>query len=115
MRIVTFVDDKIMTNIKELYKDSDKTISKIIAELVDIGYRVKQHQQTQLPNQKDNKIEENDPLIFKHSEYLLRIMAVVADIYRCTRNEKSKYKETIADDALNTIVINTQKFINKKA
>lgn len=41
-------------------------------------------------------------------------MAIVADIYRCVRNDKSKYSEESVDDVLTTIASNTQNFINRK-
>ncbi|EKE01243.1 MAG: hypothetical protein ACD_21C00187G0005 [uncultured bacterium] len=110
-RVVAFLDDGVIKNLKELYKNSDKSLSKIISELVDIGYRVKQHHEVQKVDlQEEKKAELTD----KHTEYLLRTMAVVADTYRCVRNEKSKYKEEDIDNVLDTIISNTQSYINGK-
>jgi len=108
-RVVSFLNDEIMKNIKELYKDSDKSLSRIISELVDIGYKVKQHHETQ---QTDPIEKRKAELKDKHTEYLLRIMAVTTDIYRCIRNEKSKYNEELIDEVLDTIVTNARIFIN---
>ncbi|CAL7959126.1 conserved hypothetical protein [Gammaproteobacteria bacterium] len=108
-RTVVFLDDNVIKNLKELYKDSNKTLSKIIAELVDIGYKVKQHHEVQKLNPQAEKKAE---LIDKHTEYLLRTMTIAADTYRCVRNEKSKYKEENADSALSIIAANIQSYIN---
>ena len=110
-RVVAFLDDGVIKNLKESYKESNKTLSKIVSELVDIGYRVKQHHETQKLNPQEEK---KAKLIDKHTEYLLRIMAINADIYRCVRNEKSKYKEDNIDNVLSIIATNTQSFINGK-
>ena len=106
-RITVFLDDNVVENLKELYKDSSKSLSKIVAELVDIGYRVKQHHQK--ANLQEIKKAE---LVDKHTEYLLRTMSIAADIYRCIRNDKSKYKEANAENALNAITSNAQCYIN---
>ncbi|CAL7962357.1 conserved hypothetical protein [Gammaproteobacteria bacterium] len=108
-RVVAFLDDDVIKNLKELYKDSDKTLSKIIVDLVDIGYRVKRHHEEQKTNPQEAKKAE---LVDKHTEYLMRTMAVVADIYRCVRNEGSKYKEKDVEQALNVIASNIQGYID---
>ena len=110
-RTVVFLDDGVIKNLKELYKDTDKTLSKIISELVDIGYRVRQHHEEQKLNPQEEKKAE---LVDKHTEYLLRIMAIATDVYRCVRNEKSKYKEDNVNSVLDVIATNTQSFINGK-
>jgi len=109
-RVVSFLNDEVINNLKELYKDSDKSLSRIISELVDIGYRVKQHQESHSDQQEDKKAK----LVDKHTEYLLKIMAITTDVYRCVRNEKSKYGEDSVDRVLTTINNNTQNFINRK-
>lgn len=110
-RIVSYLDDAFLKNIHELYKGSDKPISHMVSELIDIGYRVKQHHELHSDQQEEGKKAE---LVDKHTEYLLKIMYIVADVYRCVRNEKSKYTEESIDDALTTIAAKTQNFINRK-
>jgi len=83
-------------------------IAKHLVQLIEIGYKVKQHQETQNPQPLDKK---KPALADKHTEYLLRIMAITSDIYRCVRNENSKYKEKNVDQALERITLNTQKYI----
>lgn len=110
-RVVSYLEDDIVKGLKELYKNSDKSMSKIISEIIDIGYKVKLHHKE---NQSNPQIEKRAELKEKHTVYLLRIMAIAADIYRCVRNDKSKYDEENVDDVLTTIASNTQNFINRK-
>ncbi len=105
--IVPYVDDEVLKTLRELYVSTDKPLSHIIS---DIGYRVKQHHDTHSNQQEDKKAE----LVDKHAEYLLKIMAINTDAYRCVRNEKSKYKENTIDEVLPTISSNAQNFINRK-
>jgi hypothetical protein len=109
-RIVSYLEDDIVYNIKKLYKDSDISISKMTSELIDIGYKVKLHHELHSGSQEENKAA----LVDKHTEYLLKIMAIVNDIYRCVRNEKSKYAEGTVDEVLATIHTRAQVFINKE-
>lgn len=109
-KVSSFLNNAVIKNLKELSNNSDKSLSKIIAELIDIGYKVKLYHENQQPDQQADK----SLLPNKHTEYLLRIMAVAADIYRCVRNEKSKYDTDNVDDALVTIATNAQNFINRE-
>ena len=105
-KVATFLGEDIIKNLKEL--EPNKALSKVISEVIDIGYRVKLHQKNLTAEEKGKAI-----LTDKHTDYLLRILATTADIYRCIRNNKSKYSEETADDALGRICTNTQNFINK--
>jgi len=109
-RVASYLDDEVLKNLQELYKNSDRSISQIISELIDIGYRVKQHHEAHSDQQEDKKSE----LVDKHTEYLLKIMAITTDVYRCVRNEKSKYAEETIESVLATITTNSQNFINRK-
>ena len=109
-RIVSYLDDELLKSLNELCENSERPLSHIISELVDIGYRVKQHHDIDSNQQKDKKSD----LVDKHTEYLLKIMAITIDSYRCVRNEKSKYTEETTEDVLAKISTNTQNFINKK-
>lgn len=109
-RIVSYLEDEVIDNMKKLYKDSNISISKMASELMDIGYKVKLHHETHPELHEEKKIA----LIDKHTEYLLKIMAIATDIYRCVRNDKSKYEEDTIDAVLNTIHARTRNFINKE-
>ncbi len=109
-RIVSYLEDDVIEDIKKLYKDSNISISKMASELMDIGYKVKLHHESQSDLQEEKKAT----LVDKHTEYLLRIMAITADVYRCVRNEKSKYSEGTADEVLATVNARVQNFINRK-
>ena len=110
-RIVSYLEDDVAEDIKKLYKNSNISISKMASELMDIGYKVKLHHESQ---SQSGLQEEKIALIDKHTEYLLKIMAITSDIYRCIRNDKSKYNENTVDKALATIHARTQNFINRK-
>ena len=95
-------------NLKELSKSSGKSLSQTISELIEIGCKVKQYHETQKSNPQEAKKAE---LIDKHTEYLLRTMAIAADTYRCVRNENSKYTEESVMDVLAKIEFNAKKYI----
>lgn len=107
-RIITYLNKNTLADIKVLAKKSKKTLSATAAELIDIGYQLKQHQEKQNIDAIHPKKEE---LISRHTQYLLMIMAITSDILRCIRNEKSKYTEKTADEAINRIEKNTLDFI----
>ncbi len=109
-RIVTYLEDDVVGNIKKLYKNSNISISKMASELMDIGYKVKLHHESRSGSQEEKKAA----LVDKHTEYLLKIMAVANDIYRCVRNERSKYAESTVDEALTTIHTRALNFISKE-
>lgn len=107
-KLQTFVNDNLLKNLKEMSKQQGKSLSKFVSELIEIGYNFKQ-----LHGEKLNKEEEKRAeLIAKHSEYLLRIIAITSDIYRCVRNEKTKYKEKDIDDVLSTMNDTVRTYIN---
>ena len=110
LRVSASLSATTVVNLKELAKNSGKSLSQVIAELVEIGYKVKQCQETQKLNPQEAKKAE---LVDKHTEYLLRIMALVADIYICVRNEKSRYVEESVHDVFIRVVANTKEFIDE--
>lgn len=109
-RIVSYLEDEVVEGIKKLYKDSTISVSKMASELMDIGYKVKLHHESHSGLQEVKKAA----LVDKHTEYLLKIMAVTNDIYRHVRKEKSKYTESTVDEVLDTIHTRTQNFINSE-
>ena len=109
-RIVTYLEDDVIYGIKKLYKNSNVSISKMASELMDIGYKVKLHHESRSNSQEAKKAA----LVDKHTEYLLKIMAVTNDIYRYVRNGKSKYTESTVDEVFDTIHTRTQNFINSE-
>ena len=108
-RIVSYLNEDLIKSIRELYHGSSQSLSTTIAELVDIGYRVKQHHKAQKSASEE---AERTGVADKHTEYLLRIMAMVADSYRCVRNNKSKHKENNTEDVLAKITANAQNYID---
>ena len=108
-RVITYLDDTTLKNLKEVSKTSGKTISKISAELIKIGYDVKHNKEVHKLSHEEEKKQE---LIDNHTEYLLKILSIVGDTYRCVRNEKSKYSEEAIEDVIKTITSNNRKYIN---
>lgn len=109
-RVVVFLKDNTVQELKELSKNNNKSLSGTISDLIDIGHKIKQHQNNHTQELHEGK---KDYFYGKHIEYLLKTMAIASDIYRCVRNEQSKYDEITTDDALNRIDINTANFIKK--
>lgn len=107
-RVAVFLKDNIIQDLKKLSKHNGKSLSSTISELVDIGYQIKQHQNDNAQTFSKDKLTD---LSNKHTEYLLKTMAIATDIYRCIRNDKSKYEETTVNDVLNRIDANTSDFI----
>jgi len=106
-RLVTFIDDSLLKNLKQMGENNKKSLSKLAAELIEIGYNVKQ-----IHGGKGNKEEEKrQELIAKHTEYLLRILTILADVYACVRNEKSQQDGEKINDTLDIIKKNVQSYI----
>ena len=99
-KISTFLNDAEIHNLREISKKSGKSISKISAELIEIGYKIRHHQETQKLSLQDKNKQE---LIDRHTEYLLRLLAITTDIYRCIRNDKSQYEEDNIPEVIKTI------------
>lgn len=110
-KLQTLVDDNTAENLKEMSKQQGKPLSKIIAELIDIGYKFKQVQ-SKKSNKEIKEEEKKAELIAKQPEYLLRIITLISDMYRCVRNEKSNYKEKEIDDVLYVIKDKARTYIN---
>jgi hypothetical protein len=109
-RVVTYLSENNINDLKNLSKDLDIPLSKTIADAIDIGYKIKKYQKEQQTNPLESRKEE---LVSNHTEYLLQIMAVVNDIYRCVRNDKSKYDEKSFEEVFAKISSNIRKVINK--
>ena len=108
-RVITYLDDTTMQNLKEVSKNSGKTVSKIAAELIKIGYDIKHNKEVHKLSHEEEKKQE---LVDKHTEYLLKILSIIGDTYRCVRNEKSKYGEENIDDVIKTITNINRKYID---
>ena len=108
-RIITYLDDAIMQNLKEVSKISGKSISKIAAELIKVGYDIKHNKEVHKLSREEEKKQE---LVDKHTEYLLKILSIIGDTYRCVRNEKSKYSEETVEDVMKIITSNNRKYID---
>jgi hypothetical protein len=98
----------LINEIQEIAKKTNKSFSRFVSELIEQGLKLYKNNDVLL-SQKTHP--NNSDLESKHTEYLLRILAISADILRCTRNNKSKYSEKETDDVINTITSNVQKYI----
>ena len=108
-KISTFLNDDTIQNLKEISNNSGKSVSKIMAELIEIGYGIKYNKDAhKLIVQDKNKQE----LVDRNSEYLMRILATVNDIHRCTRNENSRYQAENESDVFQVIKTHVAKEID---
>jgi len=96
-KLQTFVTQPMLENLKTMSEKSGKPLSKISAELIEIGFQVQQLQEDNKAKPEKDVVKE---MLHKHSEYLLRIIAVTSDILFCTHNNKSKHPDKTAKDAL---------------
>lgn len=109
-KISTFLNEDMVQNLKEIGSESGKSISKITSELIEIGYNIKYNKDIHEASLQDRRKQE---LVDKHTEYLLRILTITKDMYRCTRNENSQYEEEDVSDALKTIKADIAEEINQ--
>ena len=98
-RIVTFLDEEMIKKLKEISNNSNKSVSKITAELIEAGYNIKY-------NNINNLQQKKQELTDKHTEYLLKILAIIQDMYHCVRNDKSHYDTENTAEALRLIKTN---------
>ena len=72
-KISTFLNEDTIKNLKLLSEESGKSLSKVVAELIELGYKIKQLQDEKQVNAKEQKMAE---LAERHSEYLLKLIAL---------------------------------------
>jgi hypothetical protein len=104
-RVVTFVSEHIFDAIKKNAEDSKKPLSKAFSELVELGFKVQQINSNKNQNTSENPHD-------RHTEFLLRILSIVSDTYRCNCNDKSLYKEKNAEEILDKMKSNAINYIN---
>ena len=107
-RLVTFIDNGMLSKIQEMASTAEKPLSQVAAELLEIGYRVKT----------SNNIKEEEPeeirmkeLIEKHTEYQLRILATTSDILRYMYTKESKYNGDDVEKILEQIKTSMRDYI----
>jgi len=110
-KVTTFLNDDTLLNLKELCKNTGKSLSKIIAELVETGYQIEQNHDTEKAITHDEK---NTELALKHTELLLRILNINAEILRKVYNEPSKCTGKTVDLKLVEIKAHIQKSVEAK-
>jgi 5'-deoxynucleotidase YfbR-like HD superfamily hydrolase len=109
-RVTILLSNDMIKNLKKINESSGKSISKTSAELIETGYKLKHWQESQkLSSYEKNK----QKLADKHTLYLLKIMSIVGDTYRCVRNEKSRYDEEDVNDVFNIITNYNCKYIEE--
>jgi hypothetical protein len=112
-KIITFLNEDLIRNLKELCRNSGKSLSKVTSELVEVGYQAKQNQ-----NEDAQKAKSQDKLnmdfALKDREYLLRILNIDAEILRKIYNEPSKCLVKTANAKLATIKFQAQKLVETK-
>lgn len=109
-KVITFLNDNTVQNLKELSKISGKSLSKVTSELIEIGYQTKQQQEAQKLNLHDDK---NTNISLKHMEYFLRILNIDSEILRKLYKEPSHCTGTTSDSILAEIKTHAQKQVEK--
>lgn len=108
-RLVAYLNDNLMQQVKDMAQKNKSTISKTVVELIKTGYKVKQLQDDK---NNDKEAEKMEKLIAKHTEYLLRILATTTDVLRCVHNDQSKYKDNNIDEISEIIADKMREYIN---
>lgn len=86
-KVITFLNDSTVQSLKKLCKSSGKSLSKVTAVFVEIGYQASQSSDARKVNQKH---ESDMDFALKNREYLLRILNIDSEILRKLYNEPSK-------------------------
>ena len=99
-KMSVFIDEETNNKLKELKIKSGKSLSRIASDFVKLGcFPIVNKEQL-----KQNIFDKNiSSLESKHTEYLVKILHIILDVYRCTRNEKSRYPAATSDDAVKQI------------
>ena len=108
-KINAYLNADMIKNLKSIQETSGEPLSKIVADLIISGYRVMQLKKEHETNEKQNKIPE---LETRTIEYILRILAITTDTYRCVRNEKSRHDAKNFDEAIDKITNNVLSLIH---
>jgi len=109
-RIITYLSDDVMQDLKKISKSSGESVSKISAELIEIGHKVKYLQEPQELNLLDKKSDLADT----YMEYFLRILNINSEILRKLYDEPSKFHSRTAELKLKEIKTRIEKLVKDK-
>jgi hypothetical protein len=109
-RIVTYIDENTKNQLESIQSKTGKSLSKIVSDFIETGCNVMKLKEKTIENKSHNKITE---LQNKTIEYLLRLMYLTSDIYRCVRNEKSKYETKNTEDVMEQITSNVTSYLDE--
>ena len=109
-RIITYLSDDVMQDLKKISKSSGESVSKISAELIEIGHKIKYLQEPQELNLLDKKSDLADT----YMEYFLRILNINSEILRKLYDEPSKFTSKTAESILAEIKDRTKKLVKDK-
>jgi|GEM_PF-3143194 len=102
-RIVAYVNESIDKKIQTIQENSQESLSKIIADLIESGIKIREIKEQENQKIKNQLNKKNALPLEDQNEHLLQILYIVLDIYRCVRNEKSKYETPNIDEAFKHI------------
>jgi hypothetical protein len=109
-RIVTYIDENTKNQLDAIHTKTGKSLSKIVADFIETGCNLIELKEKTIEDKSQNKITE---LQNKTIEYLLRLMYLTSDMYRCVRNEKSKYESKNTEDVMEQITSNVTSYLNE--
>jgi viroplasmin and RNaseH domain-containing protein len=105
-QISTTITDDLIKNLQNIAKNSRKSFSKVTSDMIELGLETYENKQ--------NKAAQNtSDLTDKHSEYLLRLLNINAEILKKTYGIKSQYKTDNPTLILQKIEDNVKAFIEK--
>lgn len=103
---MVFLEEPIKRQIEENASKEGSSVSKYAADLIKLGLKIKGMKQDE-SRQKEEELERN------HTEYLLRILGIVSDLYSSQYDSnKMGYKCANADEALSRIKDKVQSYID---
>jgi len=108
-KLYTYVTEKTVEALSRLSEESGKTSSRIISELIEIGLK---NYENRGSNGLDNFQIKSLNLEKIQIEYLLRILNINYEIFRCIYDKnKTKVKRDTADECMDTINNSVHEYI----
>jgi hypothetical protein len=110
-KVITFLNENTIQNLKKLCMCSGKSLSKVTSDLVEIGYQASQNNDTRKVMLQDKS---DMDFALKDREYLLRILNIDSEILRKLYDEPSKCTGKTVDLKLAEIQVHAKNHVETK-
>lgn len=108
-KLTTFLSPKVLSEITLIAEKEQKNKSKIACELIELGLKLRNSDHSTSESQAQRKAE----LEAKHTEYLLRLIAICSNIMKFTYDpDKNKLNREQVENELELIRSRAQGFID---